>query len=173
MSAPTPQEEDDHYAILDTVAGEFTVMGYGDSPESAMADARVYADAEWNWAGCRYVELTAQRAARIVAGDNDASDLWDNACDASEYVAVAYSYTVYDGNPASSGSCEWPHMADVEFTAESMEAAVKHVRGVLEVKAAGLSRTDGYDVADRIYAMIWGEDSSETVSHELTEADLA
>lgn len=88
-------------------------------------------------------------------------------------MSAAYSYTVYDGNPASSGSCEWPHMANVEFAAEGMEDAVKHVRGELEVEAAGLSRADGYDVADRIYATIWGEDSSETVSHELTETDLA
>lgn len=67
------------YAIIDLVAHEYTVMGLGATPEAAMGDAQHWAGAEWNWRGARCAEVSAARAARIVAGDNDASDLWDSA----------------------------------------------------------------------------------------------
>jgi len=67
------------YAIIDLVAHEYTVMGLGTTPEDAMADAQHWAGPEWDWRRARCAEVSAERAERIGAGDNDAADLWADA----------------------------------------------------------------------------------------------
>lgn len=87
---------------------------------------------------------------------------------------ATYTYTIFDANPASSSGGAWPSHEDTEIDADSAEDATSAVRAVLETQAAGLSASDGYDVGQRLYAVVW--DADETIvgqpTYELTAEDL-
>lgn len=71
---------------------------------------------------------------------------------------ATHTYTIFDANPNTSGSCAWPSHDDVEIDADSDYEAEVFVRSVMEAEAAGLSTDDGYDVGDRLYAIVWDSD---------------
>jgi hypothetical protein len=148
-----------HYAILDTVAGEYTVMGYGISPEDAMAEAHA-ADADWNWAGSRYVEITQARAARILAGDNTADDLWGDAHDASSYLPADYTYTIFDADDEGNPVEPWAE-ANVKVTSANIGAFIEGVscRAKREAEYAG----DVYVTGNKLVVIAWDKDRKEVV----------
>jgi hypothetical protein len=86
-----------------------------------------------------------------------------------------YTYTIYDADPGTSGQCSWPDHDDCEIEADDDDEARDDVRRILESEAAGLSTSDGYEVGQRIYALVWDDDGSviAQISHELTDDDLA
>jgi len=84
-----------------------------------------------------------------------------------------YTYTLYDGDPDSSGGCELGEV-DQELVADSLEEAVEEVEELLSLEAAGLSREQGYEAGDRLYALVWDHQGCVTakVIHVLTDEDL-
>ena len=86
-----------------------------------------------------------------------------------------FVYSVYDSNPATASEPAWPSHADVEIEADTAEEAVSDVRDALEVAAAGLSAADGYEIGQRIFAIIWHADGTVVASptYSITEEDLA
>ena len=87
---------------------------------------------------------------------------------------AAYTYTIFDCHP-SQGSTPWNDHDDVEIEAESDGEALDAVRDVLEIEGAGLAPEDGYDVGQRIYAMVTDVESDtivEILSYALTADDL-
>ncbi len=88
---------------------------------------------------------------------------------------TAYTYTIFDADPSSSGGCALPGHEDVELESDSVEEAVDAARDALEIVACGLSTADGYSVGQRLYALVW--DANCTVvgspTYTLTEEDLA
>lgn len=89
-------------------------------------------------------------------------------------MALRYTYTVFDGDPASSGPCEWPHMSEVAHEAESDEDAIEEIGWLVEPWLHGLSRSDGYSEGDLIHVLIWDRDGSEIehLRYRLTEEHL-
>jgi hypothetical protein len=88
---------------------------------------------------------------------------------------TTYTYTVYDGDPATSGPCSWPSHDDIEIEAANDEDALAEVRDIVEIAAAGLSIADGYTVGQRLYATVWDADETIVgqVTHDLTAEDLS
>lgn len=85
-----------------------------------------------------------------------------------------YTYTIFDANPHTSGGTAWPSHTDIEIEAESDEDALEEVRDALSVESSRLSVSDGYDVGQRLYALLW---DSEGIlvgepTYDLTEEDL-
>lgn len=82
---------------------------------------------------------------------------------------ASYTYTIFDANPQSSSGTAWPSHQDVEI-----DEAVEAVREVMETEASGLSPDDGYDIGQRLYAIVW--DSDEVIvggpTYVLTAEDL-
>jgi hypothetical protein len=71
----------------------------------------------------------------------------------------AYTYTVFDGNPAASGGTAWPSHEDRQIDADSDREVLDMVLDIMSTEAAGLSVADGYDVGDRLYAIVWDADA--------------
>jgi hypothetical protein len=84
-----------------------------------------------------------------------------------------YTYTIFDSDPAVGGPCAWPSHDGVDIEADSDSEALDDVRDALEIEACGLSAPD-YDVGDRLYATVWGDDGVTvgTITHRLTAEDL-
>jgi len=68
-----------------------------------------------------------------------------------------YTYTFFDGNPASSGPCSWPSHEDVELEADDAKEAVRFVRDTLEGECAALAGSDDYPEGTSVWAMVWDE----------------
>lgn len=84
-----------------------------------------------------------------------------------------YTYSIFDANPNESGSPAWPSHADEEIEdVESLADAVAHVRDVMETEAAGLNPSDGYGLGQTLYALIWHDGGTETVTYSITAEDL-
>ena len=65
-----------------------------------------------------------------------------------------YTFTIFDADPQTSGSCAWDAHTDVEIEADDNEEAVEQARDELEIAACGLCRDDGYNEGQRIYALV-------------------
>ena len=64
------------------------------------------------------------------------------------------TYTIFDGNPATSGPCAWPDHEDVEIDAASVDKAEEAIREIME-------RNGGeYDDGDKLWAIIWDDDDT-------------
>jgi len=85
-----------------------------------------------------------------------------------------YTYTIFDADPAVSGPSAWPSHEDLEIEADSSEDAVSDVAAELDVEAAGLSPSDGYEVGQTIYALVWDADGQviARLTHDLSAEDL-
>ncbi len=84
-----------------------------------------------------------------------------------------YTFSIYDSDPDATGIHPWPTYTDATAEGECLEDVSAHVRDVLEIEAAGLSEADGYEIGQRIYALIWDQDGQATkLSHELTAEEL-
>lgn len=85
-----------------------------------------------------------------------------------------YTIRIYDGDPGSSCGDVWPSHDGTPLDAETLDEAREEAIDILICEAAGLSREDGYEVGQRIYAMIDAADDSgsDRVSYELTVDDL-
>ncbi len=85
-----------------------------------------------------------------------------------------YTYTIFDANPNDSSGTAWPDHDDVEIESDSDDEAIETVRATMSVEAAGLNASDGYDVGQRLYALVW--DADEIIvgepTYELTAEDL-
>lgn len=153
-----------HYAILDTVAGEYTVMGSGSSPEAALADAQHWTTGcEWDWSKCRCAELTAEQYARISEGDNDASDLWKDAWDASGIDAApegaaTYTYTIYDADDDGQPVEPWA-ASNVAVTTADIGEFIEGVsqRAKREAEYAG----EVYVTGNQLVVIAWDKDRKE------------
>ena len=66
-----------------------------------------------------------------------------------------YAYTIFDSDPISNPDSEWPRRKDVKIEADSDEKALTEVSEILGIEASGLSREDGYEIGQRLYAMVW------------------
>lgn len=88
--------------------------------------------------------------------------------------AEGYTFTIFDSNPNSSSGTAWDTHTDVELEAASDEAAVAEVRETMGIEAAGLSPSDGYEVGQRLYAIVWDEEGTIVgqPTYELTHEDL-
>lgn len=86
----------------------------------------------------------------------------------------AYTYSIFDADPASVSGSEWPAHDRAEIEAADDEEALDEVLSILEIEAAGLSTADGYDVGDVIYAHVWSDDDTPIgdLSYTLTIEDL-
>jgi hypothetical protein len=87
---------------------------------------------------------------------------------------TVYTYTIFDANPNTSSCTAWPDHQDEEIVAESDEAAIDAVREVMSANASGLNPSDGYDVGQRLYAIVWDTDTVIVgePTHTLTAEDL-
>lgn len=85
-----------------------------------------------------------------------------------------YTYSIFDANPHSSSGTVWPSHDDVEIDAESDDEAIEAVLDVMSIEARGLNPQDGYDVGQRIYAIVWDGDTIIVgePTYELTAEDL-
>jgi hypothetical protein len=88
---------------------------------------------------------------------------------------MKYTYTIFDADPNSSSNIAWPSHEDREIEAESDEAAIEAVRDVMSVEACGLHTSDGYEVGDRLYSIVWSADTGIVgePTYLLTEDDLS
>lgn len=107
-----------------------------------------------------------EEAEETVANDQDGYD--------SIIQSARYTYTIFDADPDASGPTAWPSHEDIEIEAESDADAKSQVLEILETEAAGLSPVDGYEVGQRIYALIWTPEETVVakVSHKLTADEL-
>lgn len=87
---------------------------------------------------------------------------------------ATYTYTIFDADPGVSGPTQWSDHEDVEVEADSDSEAAAHVSAILETEAAGLNPSDGYEVGQTIYALVWGDDGAvvRKLSYEITADDL-
>lgn len=87
---------------------------------------------------------------------------------------ASYTYTIFDSDPNSSCGTAWDTHQDIEIEADSDDEAIETVRETMSVEAAGLNTSDGYEVGQRLHAIVWDED--ETIvgqpTYELTHEDL-
>ena len=118
-------------------------------------DPQVSGDAYSHWcAGCTSREMPVG---------------WEPGCD----LDATRTYTVYDSDPAAGSSSTWPDHEDAEAEGDSLAEALDYVREQVESEAAGLSTADGYEVGQRIYALVRDLDGTvTTLSYELTADDL-
>jgi hypothetical protein len=87
--------------------------------------------------------------------------------------ATERTFTIYDADPDASGPSAWPDSEDIEAQGDSIQEAVEYVRGELASEAAGLEPSHGYEIGQRIYALVFDLDGTPTkISHELTAEDL-
>lgn len=90
-------------------------------------------------------------------------------------MTTTYTYSIFDADPSASSVDACPGHDDREVEAEDDEAVLGDVRDALEIVAAGLSVADGYEVGQRLFALIWDADGTivATPTYELTADDLA
>jgi len=69
-----------------------------------------------------------------------------------------YTYTIFDANPAQTGGTEWPSHTSVEIEADSDREAEDKVKEVMSVESGRCNPVDGYEVGQRLYAIIWDGD---------------
>jgi hypothetical protein len=73
----------------------------------------------------------------------------------------------------TSGVDAWIGHDGDELDARSDDDACVEAHAKLESAAAGLRRSDGYEVGQEIYLMVWRDGSLlDVLSHELTDEDL-
>lgn len=81
---------------------------------------------------------------------------------------VVRTYSVFDADPNSSSSGLWHDRTDVPAEGDTLEEAVAFVRGELAECAEGLRADDGYDVGQRLYALLVDADGTTLqLSHEI------
>lgn len=87
-----------------------------------------------------------------------------------------YTYTIFDSDPNSSSGTAWPEHEDIELEAESDEAAVEAVREIMQSAAVELCPSDGYEVGQKLYAIVWSGDKHQAIvghaTYSLTAVDL-
>ena len=85
-----------------------------------------------------------------------------------------YTYTIFDADPNSSSGTAWPSHDDIEIAADSDADALEVVRDEMCIEASGLNVQDGYDVGQRLYAIVWAEDGTIVgqPTYALTAEDL-
>lgn len=59
-----------------------------------------------------------------------------------------YTFTIFDGDPRTSGDTAWPHQSDVCFVAASSEEALH--------EAKGIAMRDGVE-GDEVWILVWDE----------------
>lgn len=113
------------------------------------------------------------------ASERDLRAAWRAGEDPAEYAeedetTKTFTYTIFDADPNQSGGTEWPTHSNLELEADSDDEAIEAVRDVMSTEAAGLNTSDGYDVGDKLHALIW--DAAGTIigtpTYELTAEDL-
>lgn len=67
---------------------------------------------------------------------------------------MMFTYTIFDGDPSSSGPCAWPSHSDVEIEGEA-EAALEAVLSVAEIEG---STCGEYAHGDRLWVLLWDAD---------------
>lgn len=108
---------------------------------------------------CEYLDSDDESVA------NDAYSHWCAGTSATEMPEgwepgkSVYTYTIFDANPNSSSGTAWPSHDSLEIVADDDDGAIEAVRDVMSVEAAGLNPDDGYDVGQRLYAIVWGADT--------------
>lgn len=87
---------------------------------------------------------------------------------------ATYTYTIFDANPNSASGTAWASHTEEEVEADDNAGARAQVLGIMEVEAAGLDPSDGYDVGDTLYGLVWDADgvSAGQVEYTLTREDL-
>lgn len=87
---------------------------------------------------------------------------------------TTYTYTIFDANPNSSSGTAWPSHEDLEIEADSDADVIDAVRDVMSVEAAGLNEADGYDVGQKLYAIVWDADTIIVgePTYEITAEDM-
>lgn len=87
---------------------------------------------------------------------------------------TTYTYTIFDADPNASSGTAWPTHTDVEIAADTDAEAIDAVRDAMEIEAAGLSAADGYEVGQRLYAIVWSEDGTIVgmPTYTLTDEDV-
>lgn len=68
---------------------------------------------------------------------------------------ASYRYTIFDANPSNSSGTAWPTHEDIEIECDSDEDAIDEVRSVMQVEAAGLNPSDGYEIGDTLHSIVW------------------
>jgi hypothetical protein len=66
-----------------------------------------------------------------------------------------YAYTIFDANPANSGSVAWPSHDEVEIEASSPEEAL--VAGLKEARKEG-EASGAYNDGDELWVIVWDDD---------------
>ena len=86
----------------------------------------------------------------------------------------AYTYTIFDGHPAVSGDSKIPGYEGIAIESASYKSAIEEARDAMSILAAGLSTDDGYEVGDRLHALVWDADGTVvgTPRYTLTAEDL-
>lgn len=99
---------------------------------------------------------------------------WVSVDETGRDLSTLYTYTIFDADPNSSSGTELPDSADIELEADSAEEALELARDELENAAAGLNVSDGYEVGQRLYALVWDHAGQVvgTLTYELTQDDL-
>lgn len=105
---------------------------------------------------------------RVVDADGDVVTTWDAVS------PTTHTYTIFDADPNTSGACSWDDHQDVEILADDADDARSQVEHILESVASECNPSDGYEVGQRIYAIVWDEDGAivAKLSYELTAEDL-
>lgn len=68
---------------------------------------------------------------------------------------LVLTYTIFDGNPAQSGPCNWPSHTDIPIRAATLENAVARI----EKQAVRTAQESGeYEDGDRLWFIVWDKD---------------
>lgn len=89
-------------------------------------------------------------------------------------VITAYTYTIFDNDPSESDGNRWPSHENLAIDADDDEEAIEDVRDAMSIAAADLNPCDGYEVGQRLYALVWDEHGQiiGTPTYEITAEDL-
>lgn len=68
---------------------------------------------------------------------------------------MSYTYTIFDGDPMTSGDCAWPDHQDVEVEAADADAALAQALETAE--SEGLACGE-YASGDRLWVLVWDDD---------------
>lgn len=112
---------------------------------------------------------------RVEEGDVEKSAIYpyDELDEEEEEEEPSYTYTVFDGNPASSGGVEWPSHTDLELSATDREEALTEAQAALESAALECAPEHGYDVGDTLYLELHCDGEwVASLTYDLTAEDL-
>ena len=86
-----------------------------------------------------------------------------------EDVPRMFRYTIFDGDPSSSGPCAWPGHSEVELVATSSAVALEAALSVADIEG---STCGEYAHGDRLWVLVWDADD-ELVADGVVTLELA